>query len=83
MEQHDRRGGWQHRKSQRRHPQAELLAGPQAVVLLGLLDHVLGDAVLHRYEGVLALEFADDTEIQVGRKAAHVDHRRLADAGHH
>ena len=44
------------------------LAGTEAAVLLGVLDHRLGDAVLHRPERVLALQLGQDPHVGVGRQ---------------
>ena len=42
--------------------------GQQVTVLLGLLDHRLGDAVLDRAERVLALELGEDPDVGVRRE---------------
>ena len=59
------------------------LTRQQATRLFGFLDHRLGDAVLHRSEGVLHLELGEDAHVRVGRQAAHVDHGRVADEVEH
>jgi hypothetical protein len=51
------------------------LAGEQRAVLLGRFDHRLGDAVLHRPEGVLHLELGEDAHVGTGRQVRHVDDR--------
>ena len=42
--------------------------GVSVAVLLGVLDHRLGDAVLHRAERVLALELGEDAHVGVRRQ---------------
>ena len=55
------------------------LTRDQTTVLLGVLDHGLGDAVLHRTEGVLALELGEQTHARVRRQPADVDQGRVPD----
>ena len=57
----------------------DLLAGPQAPVLLRLLDHGLGRPVLDRAARVPALELGHDGHPGVRAEGADVDHRRVAD----
>ena len=59
----------------------------ETATLLGLVDHGLGNAILHRAERVLALELGDEAYVRVGRQPTHVDDRRVTDeienvAGH-
>ena len=51
----------------------------QLPVVLGLEDHLTGDAVLDRAAGVLALHLAEDPDVGVGAELADVDQRRVAD----
>ena len=57
----------------------DLLTGPQAPVLLRLVDHGLGGPVLDRAAGVPALELGHDGHPGVRAEGADVDHRRVAD----
>ena len=59
------------------------LAGQQPAVLLGGLDHRLGDPVLDRAERVLHLELGEDAHVRVGREVGDVDDRRVADQVEH
>ena len=53
--------------------------GVEPAVLLRLLDHRQGDAVLHRATGVLALELDQDAHVGVGAERGDLDERRVAD----
>jgi hypothetical protein len=46
---------------------------------LGVLDHVLGDAVLDRAGRVAALELRPEADLRLGRQARQLDQRRVAD----
>jgi hypothetical protein len=59
------------------------LARLETPVLLGLLDHVLRDAVLDRAERVLHLQLGDDANARVRRQGAHVHRGRVADEIEH
>ena len=59
------------------------LAGSQLAGLFRLLDHRLGDAILHRAERVLPLELGDDAHVGIRRQPADVDHRSIADHVEH
>jgi hypothetical protein len=61
----------------------DALARLKRSVLLGLLDHLLGDAILNRAERVLAFELGDDAHFRVRREAADIDQRRIADQVEH
>ena len=50
---------------------------------LGIVDHRLGDAVLHRAGGVLRLELGQDPDVRVGAELADVDDRGVADQVEH
>jgi hypothetical protein len=59
------------------------LARQQRAVLLGGLDHRLGDPVLDRTERVLHLELGEDPHVGVGRQVGDVDDRRVTDQVEH
>ena len=59
------------------------LPGVQVAVLLGVLDHRLGDAILDRAERVLALQLGEDPHVRVRGQRRDVDHRRVADQVEH
>ena len=64
------------------------LARLQTTARLGIVDHRLGDAILHRTERVLTLEFGDQTDPWIGRQSTHIDNGSVADqveniTGHH
>ena len=61
----------------------DLLTGPQAAVLLGLVDHGLGGPVLDRAAGVPPLELGHDGHPGIGAEGADIDHRRVADQVQH
>ena len=56
-----------------------VLPGREHAVRFGILDHLPGDAILHRSRRVLALDLGQDADVGIGTEVAHVQERRLAD----
>ena len=55
------------------------VSGLELAALLGRLDHRLGDTVLDRAGGVLALELGVDVHVGAGREGAQLDEGGIAD----
>ena len=57
----------------------DLLTGPEAAVLLRLVDHGLGRPVLDRAAGIPPLELGHDGHPGIRAEGADIHHRRVAD----